>query len=184
MYPIMVQWGQAKVIKLFILMDVDTQTQTTTCTCTPTPFLPLWPHTFPDSKAHKHTSWAGGQQGRKSIFEELKLPGLVVKIPLSLQANYRVFCNAALSLLSLRVPVGSNMSSHLLIPLLFALTNYLRSGQPTKSIGDVFCSCTKTFLIWLTPTALSDEFKYHAFTIATLHVQRMFLWIYYDMDVI
>lgn len=24
MYPLMVQWGQAKVIKLFILMDVDT----------------------------------------------------------------------------------------------------------------------------------------------------------------
>lgn len=35
------------------------------------PFLPLLPHTSPDSKAHKHTSWAGGQWGRKSIFEEL-----------------------------------------------------------------------------------------------------------------
>lgn len=35
------------------------------------PFLPLLPHTSPDSKAHKHTPRAGGQRGRKSIFEEL-----------------------------------------------------------------------------------------------------------------
>lgn len=101
MYPIMVRWGQAKVIKLFILMDVDTQTHTTTRTCAPAPppsFLPLLPHTSPDSKAHKHTSWPGGQWGRKSIFEELELPGLVVEIRLSLWANYRVCYNAALSL--------------------------------------------------------------------------------------
>lgn len=44
------------------------------------PFLPLLPHTSLDSKAHKHTSWPGGQWGRKSIFEELELPGLVVEI--------------------------------------------------------------------------------------------------------
>ena len=36
MYPIMVQRGHAKVIKLFILMDVDTQIHTTTHTCAPT----------------------------------------------------------------------------------------------------------------------------------------------------
>lgn len=42
-------------------------------------FLPLPPHTSFDSKAHKHTSWPAGGEGRKSIFEELS--GLVAPDP-------------------------------------------------------------------------------------------------------
>lgn len=69
MYPIMVQWGQAKVIKLFILMDVDTQTHTTTHTCLPPPPSYLSYHTPLLTPKHTNTppDQAGSEEGSQYL---------------------------------------------------------------------------------------------------------------------
>lgn len=68
----MVQQGQAKAIKLFILMDVDTQTHTTTLMlCPPLSILAsyLSHHTFLLAPKHTNTppDQAGGKEGSQYL---------------------------------------------------------------------------------------------------------------------
>lgn len=67
MYPIMVHRRQAKVIKLFILMDVDTQTHTTTRTWAPSYLSYHTPLLTP-----KHTNTPPDQAGREEGSQYLR----------------------------------------------------------------------------------------------------------------
>lgn len=107
MYPIILQWVQAKVIKLFILMDVDTQARITTRTRAPTPSY-LAHHTPLLNPKHTNTppDWAGNEEGSQYLKSSSYLA-------LAVEADYRVFYNAALSSLTSSATGGFNTSPHL-----------------------------------------------------------------------
>lgn len=118
MYPIMVHRRQAKVIKLFILMDVDTQTHTTTRTWAPSSLSYHTPLLTP-----KHTNTPPDQAGREEGSQYLRSCSYLVPRSRSVsrcRQTIEFSTIAALSLLSLSGPGGFHTSLHVLVLFLLA----------------------------------------------------------------
>lgn len=118
MYPFMVQWGPGQSHQTLYFDGcghTDSHNHMYACPHPPASYLSY--HT--PFLTPKHTNTPPHQAGREEGSQYLRSRSYLASWS-RYASNYRVFYNAALSLVSLNVPAGSNTSLHLLILLWLA----------------------------------------------------------------